>query len=79
MPEPDEIPARIRLMQNGTEVPGAGGQYHSHAFYPDPETNEVPNAIMTANLMSRLRPEVTLQLTSHTKKRQSRRPQLPQV
>ena len=77
--EPDEVPARIRLMANGAEIVGAGGQYHSHAFYPDPDTGAVENAVMTGNLMSRLRSDVTLVLTQMGEKQKLRRGQLPQI
>ncbi len=78
--EPDEVPARIRLMTpNGEEVPGSPGQYHSHAFYPDDETGEVPNAVMTGNLMSRFRSDVTLVIAPQGAKRRTRGAQLPQV
>lgn len=78
-PAPDEMPARIRLMVDGKDIPGASGQYHSHAFYPDPETGHVPNAVMTGNLLARSRPEVTLVLVDQKGSSRSRRPLLPQV
>jgi hypothetical protein len=77
--EPDEMPARIRLMSAGAEVPGAPGQYHSHAFYPDDESGVVPNAVMTGNLMSRDRADVTLVIAPHGAARRTRGAQLPQI
>ena len=78
-PEPDEIPARIRLVtEKGDAVPGAGGQYHSHAFYPE-DTGEVPNAIMTENLMSRARAGVKLIIADQGAQARRRGAQLPQV
>jgi hypothetical protein len=77
--DPDEMPARIRLMMDGKDIPGASGQYHSHAFYPDPETGDVPNAVMTGNLLARLRPEITLVIVDQKDTSRSRRPQLPQI
>ncbi len=77
--EPDEIPARIRLVAGGVELPGAQGQYHSHAFYPDPDTGVVPNAVMTENLMSRSREGVSLVIVPEGAKRRTRSAQLPQI
>ena len=77
--EPDEIPPRIRLFRDGEEVVGAGGQYHSHAFYPDPDTNDIPNAVLTGNLMSRSRDGVALMITDRTEPRRGRGAQLPQL
>ena len=77
--EPDEIPARIRLIDDdGKVVVGAGGQYHSHAFYPE-EDGVVPNAVMTANLMSASREDVTLLIVDEAAKKSKRGKQLPQV
>ena len=78
--EPEEMPARIRLVnEKGDVVPGAAGQYHSHAFYPDPGTGDVPNAVMTGNLLSRGRTDVALVISPQEQKRRSRGAQLPQV
>jgi hypothetical protein len=77
--DPDEIPARLKLFSDGSEIPGAAGEYVSHAFYPDVETGSVPNAVMTGNLMSRERPAITLMLTDRRAKQTTRRPQLPQI
>ena len=77
--EPDEIPGRIRLIdEDGKVVPGSGGQYHSHAFYPE-EDGVVPNAVMTANLMSRSRDDVTLLIVDEAATKSRRGAQLPQV
>ena len=77
--EPDEVPQRIRLIKDGAEVVGGGGQYHSHAFYPDPDTNDVPCAVMTGNLMSRSLPDVRLVITPGVLRIRPRGRQLPQV
>jgi hypothetical protein len=77
--DPDEVPARIRLYNGENEVPGAAGEYVSHAFYPDPESGDVPNAVMTGNLMSSSRPGVRLVLGGRGGRPANRRPQLPQV
>ena len=66
-------------MTSAGEVPGSPGQYHSHAFYPDEETGAVPNAVMTGNLMSRLRGDVTLIIADKSQKRRTRGAQLPQI
>ena len=77
--EPDEIPARIRLvLDDGKVLAGAGGQYHSHAFYPE-ESGTVPNAIMTENLMSRARAGVKLIIAPQGAQARRRGAQLPQV
>ncbi|HEX6693942.1 MAG TPA: hypothetical protein VF035_04475 [Longimicrobiales bacterium] len=77
--DPDEIPARIRLvLDDGKVLAGAGGQYHSHAFYPE-ESGIVPNAIMTENLMSRARAGVRLVIGDQGSQTRRRGAQLPLV
>jgi hypothetical protein len=78
--EPEEMPAQIRLVNAAGEVqPGGGGQYHSHAFYPDPETGDVPNAVMTGSLLSRSRTDVALVISPQGSRQRPRRAQLPQL
>ena len=61
--EPEGIAARLRLIdETGEPLPGAAGQYHSHAFHPDGPEADVPNAILTAALMSLPRSGLRLQL-----------------
>lgn len=59
--DPDEIASRIRLgAESGEFLPGAGGQYHSHAFHPESPEADVPNAVLTASLMAIPRADVRL-------------------
>lgn len=59
--DPDEIAARIRLSAaSGELLPGAGGRYHSHAFHPESSRDDVPNAVLTADLMTVRRAGVRL-------------------
>lgn len=75
---PDEIAARIQLLSdNGEPLPGAAGRYHSHAFHPDSLQGDVPNAILTANLMSLPRAGLRLQLGPAQERRAPSRRNLP--
>lgn len=61
--DPDEIAARIRLVrESGEPLTGAGAQYHSHAFHPGSLQDDVPIAVLAANLMSLPLPGIRLVL-----------------
>ena len=77
--EPDDIAARIRLVdERGVQLPGSAGSYHSHAFHPESRSGDVPNAILTADLMVRDRAAVTLALVDDERGRERKaRRELP--
>jgi hypothetical protein len=77
--EPEQVPSRIRLVSAAGEVPGAAGQYHSHAFYPEPDSGDVPNAVMTGNLLARARADIALMMTEPGAAARRRGAQLPQL
>lgn len=61
--EPDELAARILLVPEAGEAwPGPTGRYHSHAFHPESLASDVPNAVLTENLMSLERSGLRLQV-----------------
>jgi hypothetical protein len=60
--EPDDVPRLIRLFdEDETPLHGAAGQYHSHAFVQySAEDDEVPNEVLSGDLLPRSRQNVRL-------------------
>lgn len=77
--DPDDVASQLALFGSQGQLPGAAGRYHSHAFYPETLEGDVPNAVLAADLMPRLRSDVRLCLVSERPGRVSapRRTQLP--
>jgi len=60
--EPDDVPRLIRLYDQDEEpLHGAAGQYHSHAFVQYSfEDEEVPNEVLSGDLLPRSRGDIRL-------------------
>jgi hypothetical protein len=77
--EPDDVPRMVRLFDTEEEpLHGAAGQYHSHAFVQySPDDDEVPNEVLSGDLLPRSRGDVRLFIdTRHINRPRASRPAL---